>query len=87
MHVQYEVHDFKPQESLSLQNACWLLSREVHGMKCLLQVSFHDEKLRRYVKVARKSNDILNRLEKTRREMQKDLKAEKEVRKLVLWFF
>ncbi len=45
----------------------------------MLQVGFYDEKLRRYVKVARKSNDILNRLEKTKRERQPDLKAEKEV--------
>eukprot|EP00882_Tetradesmus_deserticola_P026559 GHRQ01029310.1.p2 GENE.GHRQ01029310.1~~GHRQ01029310.1.p2 ORF type:complete len:120 (+),score=33.48 GHRQ01029310.1:1033-1392(+) len=43
------------------------------------QVGFHDEKLRRYTKVARKSNDILNRLEKTRRELQPDFKTEKEV--------
>eukprot|EP00878_Enallax_costatus_P022285 GHUV01023630.1.p1 GENE.GHUV01023630.1~~GHUV01023630.1.p1 ORF type:complete len:201 (+),score=28.94 GHUV01023630.1:190-792(+) len=42
------------------------------------QVGFHDEKLRRYTKVARKNNDILNRLEKTKRERQPDLKAEKE---------
>jgi hypothetical protein len=45
----------------------------------LLQVGFFDEKLRRYTKVARKSNDILNRLEKTRRELQPDFKTEKEV--------
>ncbi|KAF6262738.1 DUF814-domain-containing protein [Scenedesmus sp. NREL 46B-D3] len=42
------------------------------------QVGFHDEKVRRYTKVARKSNDILNRLEKTRRELQPDFKTEKE---------
>jgi hypothetical protein len=45
-----------------------------------MQVGFFDEKLRRYTKVARKSNDILNRLEKTRRELQPDFKTEKEVR-------
>jgi hypothetical protein len=46
-----------------------------------VQVGFFDEKLRRYTKVARKSNDILNRLEKTRRELQPDFKTEKEVRR------
>jgi hypothetical protein len=43
------------------------------------QVGFHDERCRRYTKVARKANDILNRLEKTRRELQPDFKTEKEV--------
>ncbi|WIA37859.1 hypothetical protein OEZ86_014708 [Tetradesmus obliquus] len=42
------------------------------------QVGFYDEKVRRYTKVPRKSNDILNRLEKTRRELTPDFKTEKE---------
>ncbi|KAF8058464.1 CCDC25 [Scenedesmus sp. PABB004] len=42
------------------------------------QVGFADERLRRYVKVARRSSDILNRLERTRTERSPDLKAEKE---------
>lgn len=46
------------------------------------QVGFHDEKLRRFTKVARKNNDIMNRLEKTKLERQPDLKAEKEVSSL-----
>lgn len=46
-----------------------------------VQVGFYDEKVRRYTKVPRKSNDILNRLEKTRRELTPDFKTEKEVRR------
>jgi hypothetical protein len=44
------------------------------------QVGFHNEKAVLRYKVDRKSNDIINRLEKTRREVvQPDLAAEKEV--------
>jgi hypothetical protein len=42
-------------------------------------VGFHDQKKVAYCKVDRKSNDIINRLEKTREEKQPDFKAEKEV--------
>ena len=43
------------------------------------QVGFHDARKVRKSKVERKSNDIVNRLEKTREERSPDLKAEKEV--------
>eukprot|EP00983_Pelagomonas_calceolata_P026003 816202-Pelagomonas_calceolata.AAC.2 len=44
------------------------------------QVSFHNEKAIKKVKVERKVNEILNRLEKTRTEVEKpDLEGEKEV--------
>lgn len=47
---------------------------------CPMQVSFHNEKALIKVKVERKINDILNRLEKTRTEVDKpDLEGEKEV--------
>ncbi|KAF5837895.1 DUF814-domain-containing protein [Dunaliella salina] len=43
------------------------------------QVSFHNEKAIKKVKVERKVNEILNRLEKTRTEVEKpDLEGEKE---------
>lgn len=44
------------------------------------QVSFHNEKAIRKLKVERKVNEVLNRLEKTRTEVEKpDLEGEKEV--------
>ncbi len=43
------------------------------------QVSFHDNKRVLKVKVAHKKNEIINRLEKTRQELEPDFKAEKEV--------
>jgi len=42
------------------------------------QVGFHDQKKVAFYKVDRKSNDIINRLEKTKEEKQPDFKAEKE---------
>ncbi len=47
---------------------------------CVLQVGFHNQKDVRKVKVEKKNNDIINRLEKTRQERSPDLAAEKEVR-------
>ena len=44
------------------------------------QVSFHNEKAIKKLKVERKVNEVLNRLEKTRTEVEKpDLEGEKEV--------
>ena len=45
-------------------------------------MGFHDQKKVAFYKVDRKSNDIINRLEKTKEEKQPDFKAEKEVRAL-----
>lgn len=45
------------------------------------QVGFHDQKAVRKAKVDRKSNDIVNRLEKTHAERQPDLAAERLVRR------
>ncbi len=42
------------------------------------QVGFHDQSLVLKVKVDRKNNEIINRLEKTRQERYPDLAAEKE---------
>ena len=43
-------------------------------------MGFHDTKRVRKAKVERRSNDIINRLEKTRQERNPDFRAEKEVR-------
>lgn len=45
----------------------------------LPQVGFHDEKLVRTVHVPKKINEIINRLNRTKREAQPDLEAEQEV--------
>jgi hypothetical protein len=42
------------------------------------QVGFHDQSLVYKVKVDRKNNEIINRLEKTRQERFPDLEAEKQ---------
>lgn len=42
------------------------------------QVGFHDQKAVLKVKVEKKSNDIINRLERTRQEKHPDLQAEQE---------
>ena len=44
-----------------------------------MQVGFHDNKNVRKAKVERKDNDIVNRLEKTRKELYPDLEGEKKV--------
>ena len=43
-----------------------------------LQVSFHDTKLVKKVKVASRSNDIVNRLNRTKKELSPDLAGERE---------
>ena len=43
-----------------------------------LQVSFHDTKLVKKVKVASRSNDIVNRLNRTKKELNPDLAGERE---------
>lgn len=43
------------------------------------QIGYHDTRKVRKTKVDRKSNDIINRLEKTREERNPDFAAEKEV--------
>lgn len=42
------------------------------------QVGFHDEKQVKYMKVEKRINDIVNRLNKTKQELYPDLLAEKE---------
>ena len=41
-------------------------------------MGFHDQKAVLKVKVEKKSNDIINRLERTRQEKHPDLQAEQE---------
>ena len=54
-----------------------------------MQVSFHNPKLVKKVRVASKVNDIVNRLNRTKKELNPDLSAEKDAYdkevKLVLW--
>ena len=47
-------------------------------MSAALQVSFHNPKLVKKVKVASKVNDIVNRLNRTKKELNPDLSAEKD---------
>lgn len=60
-----------------------------HVQTATQQVSFHNEKAVRKLKVEKKVNEVLNRLEKTRSEVEKpDLEGEKEVsdqREEVIW--
>ena len=56
----------------------WSNLKKTAGME-VGQVGFHDPALVLKVKVDRKNNEIINRLEKTRQERHPDLAAEKEV--------
>ncbi|KXZ51981.1 hypothetical protein GPECTOR_10g1003 [Gonium pectorale] len=56
----------------------WSNLKKTAGME-IGQVGFHDQSLVLKVKVDRKNNEIINRLEKTRQERYPDLAAEKEV--------
>ncbi|KAG2445261.1 hypothetical protein HYH02_008729 [Chlamydomonas schloesseri] len=56
----------------------WSNLKKTAGME-VGQVGFHDPSLVLKVKVERKNNEIINRLEKTRQERYPDLAAEKEV--------
>lgn len=44
------------------------------------QVAFHKDKDVRKVRVAKRNNDIVNRLDKTKKEAQPDLRIERETR-------
>ncbi|EFJ52841.1 hypothetical protein VOLCADRAFT_101600 [Volvox carteri f. nagariensis] len=56
----------------------WSNLKKTAGMD-VGQVGFYDQSLVFKVKVERKNNEIINRLEKTRQERYPDLAAEKEV--------
>lgn len=48
------------------------------GMSCGLQVSFHDRKAVRKTRVEKRNNDIVNRLNRTKREENPDLAARRD---------
>ena len=47
-------------------------------MSCGLQVSFHDRKAVRKTRVEKRNNDIVNRLNRTKREENPDLAARRD---------
>lgn len=55
----------------------WANLRKTKSME-VGQVGFHENKAVRKVKVERKINEIINRLEKTQKERHPDLQAERE---------
>lgn len=57
----------------------WSNLKKTQGME-VGQVGFHKEKEVRKIKVAKRSNEIVNRLNKTKREEHPDFRAEREKR-------
>ncbi|KAJ4436517.1 coiled-coil domain-containing protein 25 [Periplaneta americana] len=57
----------------------WANLKKTDGME-VGQVGFHKEKEVRKIRVAKKSNEILNRLNRTKKESHPDFRAEKEKR-------
>ena len=49
------------------------------------QVSFHDQKRVLKIKIDRKSNEIINRLEKTRQELNPDFKVRAAYHSTDMW--
>jgi len=67
------------QNNVPIVYTPWSNLKKTQGME-VGQVGFHDQKLVRKTKVAKKINTVLNRLNKTKKEENPDLKAVQESR-------